>query len=75
MNDKDYWVSKRPDGLWQHKREGAERAAGLHKHQEDAWDAGKEAARKAHGEAFLKNRDGQIRERNTYGHDPRSTKG
>ncbi len=75
MSEKDYWVSRRTDGLWQVKREGADRAAGLHEHQAEAWEAGKELARGAHGEAFLKNHKGVIRERNTYGHDPRESKG
>lgn len=75
MDKKNYWVSQRPDGQWQHKREGADRAAGLHDQQKDAWDAARAAARQTKGEAFLKGRGGQIRERNTFGHDPRKSKG
>ena len=65
-----YWVSKTPDGDWRVKREGADRASSVHGTQAEAWDRARDLARDAHGEAFLKNREGEIRERNTFGHDP-----
>jgi len=74
MSD-DYWVSQTPGGDWRVKREGAGRASSVHETQAEAWDRARELARGARSEAFLKNRQGQIRERNTYGHDPRRTKG
>jgi hypothetical protein len=40
------------------------------KTQSEAWEKAKSIARKERAEALLHRRDGQIRERNTYGHDP-----
>lgn len=73
-NDKNRWTSPRPDGQWESKREGATKGR-VFDTQAKAWEHTKEQARKDKGEAFLQNRQGQIRERNTYGHDPRETKG
>jgi hypothetical protein len=72
---KDYWVSQTPGGDWRVKREGAERASSVHGTQAEAWDRARGLAREAHSEAFLKNRKNVIRERNTFGHDPRRSKG
>jgi hypothetical protein len=66
----DYWTSKRNDGKWAVKRAGTERAASLHGTQEDAWKEARRLARGAGSEAFLKDRDGKIRARNSYGNDP-----
>ena len=71
---KDYWTTRHPDG-WQVKREGNERATSVHRTQESAWNETKERARAEGGEAYLQGRSGQIRERNTYGHDPKKSKG
>ncbi len=72
---KDYWTQKRPDGRWESKREGAQRAAKVTDTQAEAWEHSKNLARDRKGEAYLKNEEGRIRERNTYGHDPRKSKG
>ena len=74
MSEKDYWTSPHPDG-WQVKRSGASRATSVHKTQESAWKEAKSRARSSEGEAYLQNKEGQIRERNTYGKDPRKSKG
>jgi len=74
MSTKDYWATRHPDG-WQVKREGSERATSVHSTQEAAWAEARERARSTQGEAYLQNRHGQIRERNTYGSDPTSSKG
>ena len=71
----DHRAMPHPDGGWQHKVDGNERATSLHDTQAEAWEAAKEAARQDESEAFLTGRGGQIRERNTYGHDPRQIKG
>jgi hypothetical protein len=73
---KNYWTKRRPDGKWATKATGASRASRVSNTQSEAWDHTKDLARKNQGEAFLCNRSGQIRERNTYtGHDPRNIKG
>ncbi|HEX8238223.1 MAG TPA: DUF2188 domain-containing protein [Allosphingosinicella sp.] len=71
---KDYWAGPHPDG-WQVKGAGNSRASSVHSTQADAWSAALSQARRAGGEAFLQGRNGQIRERNTFGSDPRSSKG
>jgi len=76
MADKrDYWTQQRPDGNWETKREGAKRASHVAPTQAEAWDKSRSLAKEAKGEAYLKGRNGLIRERNTYGNDPRKTKG
>lgn len=51
------------------------RARSVHRTQAEARAAAREIARRNRRELFLHGRDGQIRERNTYGKDPRKTKG
>lgn len=74
-NDKNFWTQQRPDGKWESKREGADRASIVTDTQVEAWKYSRDHARKEGGEAFLKNREGKIRERNTYGDDPIPPKG
>ena len=71
----DYWTKQRPDGTWATTAAGASRASRVFDTQSQAWNHTKDLARKSGGEAFLCNRAGQIRERNTYGHDPRNING
>lgn len=74
MSSKDYWTTKHENG-WAVKREGAQRATSIHTNQADAWTEAKGRAKQNGGEAYLQNRQGQIRERNTYGYDPEKSKG
>jgi hypothetical protein len=60
---------------WAVKEEGAAEPFAVFKTQSEAWEKAKSIARKERTEAFLHGRDGQIRERNTYGHDPTRHKG
>lgn len=71
---KDYWAGPK-DGGWQVKGAGNERATSRHETQAAAWSEARSRAKDAGGEAFLQSRRGQIRERNTYGYDPESSKG
>lgn len=66
-NSKNHWISQRNDGNWADKREGTTRASKLHDTQQDAFDAARKQALREGGEVIIKNRDGIIRERNTYG--------
>ena len=74
-NKDNYWTSPREDGRWEAQREGSERASRVFDTQREAWDYSRGRARDTVGEAFLQGRDGQIRERNTYGKDPYPPKG
>jgi ATP-dependent DNA ligase len=51
------------------------RAKSVHRTQEEAREAAREIARRNKRELFVHGRDGQIRERNTYGRDPRKSQG
>ncbi len=74
-NDKNYWTKQNQDGTWGVKKEGASKNSRNFNTQNEAWDYAKSQAQKSNGEAFLKNREGKIRERNTYGKDPYPPKG
>lgn len=74
-NDKNFWTQKRNDGKWETKQEGAGRASRTFDTQAESWDYTQQRARDSKGEALLKGSDNQIRERNTYGHDPHPPKG
>jgi hypothetical protein len=60
---------------WRVEVEGQGRASGTHATQQAAWEHAKQIAQRNRSEALLHGRDGKIRERNTYGTDPRRTKG
>jgi hypothetical protein len=47
----------------------------VHRTQAEAIEEAREIARGARRELFVHGRDGRIRERNTYGPDPRATRG
>ena len=55
---------------WAVEREGAERASSLHPTQAQAEQAGRLTARNEETEFLLHGRNGQIRERDSYGNDP-----
>jgi hypothetical protein len=72
---KKYWTQQRPDGKWESKREGADRATKITSTQTEAWTHSKQSAAETKGEALLKGRDGKIRDRSSYGNDPYPPKG
>jgi hypothetical protein len=63
------------DKGWRVEVEGSGRAESTHKTQSAAWKKAKQIARQNRSEALLHGRDGRIRDRNTYGRDPRRIKG
>jgi hypothetical protein len=60
---------------WAVKAEGESEPFALFKTQSEAWEKAKSIARKERSEALLHGRNGVIRTRNTYGHDPNRSKG
>lgn len=60
---------------WAVEVEGTDGATSHHPSQEEAIAAGTEKAKNDKVELFIHGRDGQIRERNSFGHDPRNIKG
>lgn len=60
---------------WAVKGEGNARATSVHATQADAIEAARQTAVRQHSELFIHGRNGQIRERNSFGNDPYPPKG
>jgi hypothetical protein len=63
------------DGKWRVEVTGEQQPRSIHERQSDAAAVGRQIAQRNQAELLIHGRDGQVRERNTYGHDPRSTPG
>lgn len=63
-------VVPHPDGGWATRSEGADRVGGRHETQRDAIDAGRDQARRNRSELVIHGKDGQIRDKDSYGNDP-----
>lgn len=74
MTKKNQHVVPHPDG-WAVKSEGSQKAASVHQTQREAIEVGRHSAINNRSELFIHGRNGQIRERNTYGDDPFPPKG
>jgi len=74
MSRKDVHVVPAPEG-WAVEQSKGEADRKLFATQEEAVVAATELARQNQAEMFIHGRDGQIRARNSFGHDPRSVKG
>ncbi len=66
-------VVKRDDG-WTIRREGAGRDSSKHDSQSDAINRSREIAKNIGGEVVIHDRDGKIRDKDSYGHDPHPPK-
>jgi len=60
---------------WAVKGEGNNKYTHITQKQSEAIDLAKSIAQNQRSELFIHNRQGQIRERNTYGFDPNPPKG
>lgn len=74
MSNKNQHIVPHDKG-WAVKGAGNERATSVHKTQTEAIDHGREIARNNHSEILIHGRNGQIRERDSYGNDPFPPKG
>ncbi len=77
MGRNDRTISKRPDGTWANKKDGADRASSTHETQREAIDAARELLKKSGGgELKVKGEDGKIRSKDTIppGRDPNPPK-
>jgi Uncharacterized protein conserved in bacteria (DUF2188) len=63
------------NGRWKNKVEGSARASNSFDTKTKARAKGREMARQRRVEHIVRNLDGQIGERNSYGHDPRDIPG
>jgi hypothetical protein len=60
---------------WAVRSAGSQRVASVHDTQREAIQSGRQAAIRQGSELLIHGRDGQIRERNTYGNDLYPPKG
>ena len=63
------------DGVWKNKREGTGRAFSTSGTKDEAVAEGREAAKQDEVEHVIKNQDGQIASKNSYGNDPANVRG
>jgi hypothetical protein len=68
-------VEPRPNGSWAVQTDGTTRADSLHDRKSDAVTRGRELATNKQTELVIKNEDGKIAQKNSYGNDPRRSKG
>ena len=67
----DVHVTWREDeAKWAVAKEGSSRASSLHDTKDEAQTAGRESAISEHSELLIHGKDGEIQERNSFGHDP-----
>ncbi len=72
---KNQHVTHRPDGNWQVKGAGNSRATAVTSTQKAAIQIATGIARNQKSELVVHGLNGQIREKNSYGHDPYPPKG
>jgi hypothetical protein len=70
---KDQHVVKRDEG-WAVRGEGNSRDTSHHPTQAEAIDAGRDIARNQHSELVIHDREGRIRDGDSYGNDPNPPK-
>jgi hypothetical protein len=71
---KNQHVTKHQDG-WQVKGAGNSKATVVTRTQSEANEIAKQIATNQQSEVLIHGRNGQIREKNSYGNDPEKTKG
>ena len=75
MPNGDYHVTYRPDGKWELKKEGAERALSITDTKKECIDNGRVVTNNQGKELFIHNIDGKIGQRDSHGKDPYPPKG
>ncbi len=74
MSKKNIHVTPRPEG-WAVKIEGNEKASKVLDTQKQAIHYGKEIAKSNASELIIHGTDGKIRQKDSYGNDPKNRKG
>lgn len=74
MSNKNQHVVPHENG-WAVRGEGNDRLTSIHDTQADAIERAREIARNNHSEILIHGRNGQIRDRDSYGNDPFPPKG
>jgi hypothetical protein len=67
-------VNQHPDGGWQTKKEGTERASGKFETKKDAVVAAVQQAKREGTEVIVQGKDGKIQSKDSYGKDPNPPK-
>lgn len=67
---RNVWVSPRPDGKWQVKREGADRASRVVDRKSEASEIARGMGRRSRVEVIIQRRNGTIQSKDSYGKDP-----
>ena len=75
MKGKNQHVTPHPNGGWQVKGEGNQRASVVTDTQREAINLGREISRNQRGELFIHGVDGKIRARDSHGNDPYPPRG
>ncbi|MGD0597982.1 MAG: DUF2188 domain-containing protein [Sedimentisphaerales bacterium] len=75
MSGKSHHVVPNPDGGWDVKKGGAERASEHFDTQKEAIDKGREISQNQNSEFVIHDRHGRIREKDSHGHDPYPPRG
>ena len=72
---KQHHVVPNPEGGWDVKRDGAERASAHRDTKQDAVDAGRTISQNQGTEFVIHNKDGKIAGKDSHGNDPYPPKG
>lgn len=76
MSDDDFNVYQAEDGKWRGKKQSASRASVVADTQADAFKQTRELAMRSGSEVSIHRGDnGKIRDKHSYGNDPKSTEG
>lgn len=72
---KTHHIVPNSDGGWDVKRGGADKASSHHDTKQAAVDAGRKVSQNRGTELKIHNKDGQISQSDSHGHDPHPPKG
>lgn len=70
MGREEHHVVPNPEGGWDVKRNGADRASGHFETKQDAVDAGRRISQNQNTELVIHNKDGKISNSDSHGNDP-----
>lgn len=72
---KNQWVTTRPDGKWQVKGEGNQKATAVTNTQKEAINIARNIAINQQSELIVQNKESRIRQKDSFGPDSNPPKG